>query len=198
MSDFATTSTSSDPPALESTAERAAFWPNGWWKWMDVKIGIIPVPLYLGLLAIIAYFAWLGKVSNDVCMMSAVIAVGAFGCAELGERLPFVRRMGGAAILCPVLPSIAVYCPWAPAVLIKPVVDFTKYTVFLYLFIACLIVGSILGMDRTVLIKCFAKIFVPITLGTVVAGIVGVTVAWLCGLEPRHALFFIVVPVMTG
>lgn len=179
-------------------APDAAFWPQGWWKLMDRRIGIVPVPIYAALLAIIAYFAWLGKIPTDVCMMTAVIAVGAFGCAELGERIPVVRRIGGAAILCTVLPSVAVYHHWLPMVLVQPVVEFTKYNVFLYLFIACLIVGSILGMDRSVLIRCFVRIFVPISLGTLAAAVAGVAVADLCGLEPRHALFFIVIPIMAG
>ena len=165
---------------------------------MERRIGIIPVPLYLGLVGVIVYFSFLGKISTDVCMMAAVIAVGAFGCAELGERIPLLRRMGGAAILCTVLPSVAVYYHWLPSILVKPAIDFTKYTAFLYLFIACLIVGSILGMDRSVLIKCFAKIFVPISIGTITAAGAGVAVATACGLEPRHAFFFVVVPIMAG
>jgi len=165
---------------------------------MDLRIGIIPVPVYAALVGVIAYFLLHGKMPGDVCMMSAAIAVGAFTCAELGERIPFLRRIGGAAILCTVVPSVVVYYHWLPDLLIKPMIDFTKYTVFLYLYIALLIVGSILGMDRTVLIKCFLKIFVPISLGTVIAAAVGLGVAVGCGLEPRHAFFYVVVPIMAG
>jgi malate:Na+ symporter len=165
---------------------------------MGKRIGIIPIPIYVGLVGVIVYFSYRGKIATDVCMMTAVIAVGAFGCAELGERLPFVRRMGGAAILCTVIPSVAVYYHWLPAILVQPTIEFTKYTVFLYLFIACLVVGSILGMDRAVLIKCFAKIFVPISLGTIFAAGAGVAVATACGLDPKHALFFVIVPIMAG
>ena len=45
--------------------------------------------------------------------------------------------------------------------------SFTKSTNFLYLFIASIIVGSILSMDRRVLIQGFVKIFIPLAAGSV-------------------------------
>jgi malate:Na+ symporter len=181
-----------------TNGDNSRFWPHRWWTLMEMRVGIIPLPIYFGLLVVIAYFVHLGKVPTDICMMGAVIAVGAFSCAALGERIPLLRRIGGAAILCTVVPSIVAYYHLLPEVLVRPVVDFTKYTVFLYLYISCLIVGSILGMDRTVLIKCFLKIFVPISIGTIMAALAGVAVAGAFGLDLHHAFFFVVVPIMAG
>src|SRR5579883_1912458 len=146
-----------------------SFWPTGWWKLMEVRVGIIPLPLYVALIGLVAYLAHIGKVPTDVCTMGAVIALGAFTCAAVGEHIPYLRLIGGAAIVCTVVPSLVVYYHLLPDLLVKPVIDFTKYTYFLYLYIALVVVGSILGMDRTVLLRCFLKIFVPITLGTGVA-----------------------------
>ena len=50
------------------------------------------------------------------------------------------------------MPSALVYYKLLPDQVVKVTMDFTKATNFLYLFIACIIVGSILGMDRHVLI----------------------------------------------
>jgi malate:Na+ symporter len=61
-----------------------------------------------------------------------------------------------------------------------------------------IIVGSILGMDRHVLIAGFMKIFVPLALGSVVAGIVGTLVGMAFGFSAYHSFFFIVVPIMAG
>src|SRR5207342_586419 len=80
----------------------------------------------------------------------------------------------------------------------KSIVEFTKYTNFLYLFIACIIVGSILGMDRQVLVRGFFKIFVPLAVGSIAAGIVGTLVGTLLGLGAYHTFFFVVVPIMAG
>jgi malate:Na+ symporter len=78
------------------------------------------------------------------------------------------------------------------------VTDFHKQTNFLYLFITCIIVGSVLSMNRTALIKGFLKIFVPLASGTVVALIAGTAVGVAMGLEWKHTLFFVVVPIMAG
>jgi malate:Na+ symporter len=53
-------------------------------------------------------------------------------------------------------------------------------------------------MDRNVLIRGFLKIFVPLAVGTLVAGCVGTAVGAAMGLGWRQALFFVVVPIMAG
>jgi malate:Na+ symporter len=85
-----------------------------------------------------------------------------------------------------------------PNSILGSVVEFTKNSNFLYLFISCIIVGSILGMDRGVLIKGFLKIFVPLAAGSISGGIVGTVVGMLLGLGAFHAFFFVVVPIMAG
>ena len=82
--------------------------------------------------------------------------------------------------------------------MVKVTADFTKASNFLYLFIACIIVGSILGMDRHVLIKGFLKIFVPLAAGSIAAGAVGTLVGTALGLGTSHTFFYIVVPIMAG
>ncbi len=76
--------------------------------------------------------------------------------------------------------------------------EFTKSSNFLYLFIASIIVGSILSMDRNVLIKGFIKIFVPLAIGSIAAMIVGTLVGTALGLGTHHTFFYIVVPIMAG
>ncbi len=80
----------------------------------------------------------------------------------------------------------------------KAIIDFTKFTNFLYIYIATIIVGSILGMDREVLIKGFLKIFAPLAVGSVAAGLVGTLVGTLLGIGAYKTFFFIVVPIMAG
>jgi Na+/citrate or Na+/malate symporter len=81
---------------------------------------------------------------------------------------------------------------------VKVTADFTKSSNFLYLFIASIIVGSILGMDRTVLVKGFLKIFAPLAAGSMAAGAVGTLVGTALGLGAYHTFFFIVIPIMAG
>ena len=177
---------------------RAAWWPQGWWKIMDRRIGIIPIPIYVILFALLAGFTYTGDIKGEVSMMIAVLVIGGFTCAEIGKRTPVLRNIGAAAIFATFIPSALAYYKLLPPQVEKSVVEFTKYTNFLYLFIACIIVGSILGMDRQVLVRGFLKIFVPLAIGSVAAGIVGTLVGALLGLGAYHAFFFVVIPIMAG
>jgi CCS family citrate carrier protein len=162
------------------------------------RIGIVPLPVYVLLLALIAGFVATGKVPNDICVSIAILTVGGFSCAELGKRLPYFRNIGAAAIFATFIPSYLAFSKLLPQPVLKNVVDFTKSTNFLYLFISSIIVGSILSMDRNVLIKGFLKIFVPLAIGSVVAGAVGTAVGTLLGLGPYHTFFYLVAPIMAG
>ena len=109
-------------------------------------------------------------------MAIVLLSMGGFTCAELGKRIPIIRNIGAAAIFATFIPSFLAFHHLLPASILNSVTQFTKNSNFLYLFIACIIVGSILGMDRGVLIKGFLKIFVPLAAGSVVGGIVGTLV----------------------
>jgi CCS family citrate carrier protein len=179
-------------------APTRAFWPEGWWRLMEWRIGVVPLPVYLIAAGVIAYFVRQGKLPTEINVAIAVLTIGGFTCAELGKRLPLIRQIGGAAIFATFIPSALVYYKLLPPVIVSSVTDFTKSTNFLYLFITAIIVGSILGMDRRILIAGFAKIFVPLMAGSIAAGCVGTLVGTLLGLGAKHAFFFVVAPIMAG
>ncbi|MBS0243434.1 MAG: 2-hydroxycarboxylate transporter family protein [Proteobacteria bacterium] len=183
-------------PALTDSSR--GWWPTRWWDIVDFKIGIIPLPIFVILLAVIAGFAETGKVPSDILMAIVLLSMGGFTCAELGKRLPVIKNFGAAAIFATFIPSFLAFHHLLPASILGSVTQFTKESNFLYLFISCIIVGSILGMDRGVLIQGFLKIFVPLAAGSVVGGLVGTGVGILLGLGAYHTFFFIVVPIMAG
>lgn len=172
--------------------------PSFWWRLMGYRVGIVPLPVYLLLWGLSVAFVAVGKVPSDILMNIALLTLGGFTCAEIGKHLPIVKHIGAAAILATFIPSYLVFAHLLPPAVVASVTDFTKASNFLYLFISSIIVGSILGMDRHVLIAGFLKIFVPLALGSVAAGLVGVGVGTLLGLGTSHTLFFIVVPIMAG
>ena len=174
------------------------FWPYGWWQIVNFKIGVVPLPIYVILIGIIAGLLLTGNVPSDLLTGIVLLAVGGYTCAEIGKRLPIIRNIGAAAIFATFIPSALAYYHLLPAPILSSVTEFTKVSNFLYLFIASIIVGSILGMDRKVLIAGFLKIFVPLGLGTIAAGIVGTMVGWALGIGAYHSLFFLVVPIMAG
>ncbi|MBW8812845.1 MAG: 2-hydroxycarboxylate transporter family protein [Caulobacterales bacterium] len=173
-------------------------WLRRWWDLMDLRIGIVPVPVAVLIGLVAAVYVGLGKAPSDILMNIAVLATGGFLCAEVGKRLPVLKHVGSAAILATFVPSYLVYAHLLPRPLTDSITAFTDSSNFLYLFIASIIVGSILGMDRRVLISGFLKIFVPLGLGTIAGMAVGCGVGTALGLGLKHTLFKIVVPIMAG
>jgi malate:Na+ symporter len=173
-------------------------WPHTWWKLMEMRIGVIPLPVHVVLLLIVGYFVLSGHVPTEINMMIAVLAVLGFSCAEIGHRIPILNKVGGAAIFATFIPSFLTYRHVVPEELARAVTEFTKSTNFLYLFIAGVIVGSIFSMDRGVLIRGFLKLFVPMAAGSVAALLVGTAVGTCLGLGATHTLLMIVIPVMAG
>src|SRR5271167_4868329 len=182
--------------AVQGAAE--PFWPKGWWAIVDYKIGIIPLPVFIVLLAVISGFAATGTVPSDILMAIVLLSMGGFTCAELGKRIPIIRNIGAAAIFATFIPSFLAFHHLLPASILGSVTNFTKDSNFLYLFISCIIVGSILGMDRGVLVQGFLKIFIPLIAGSVTGAVVGTLVGTLLGLGAYHTFFFVVVPIMAG
>jgi CCS family citrate carrier protein len=165
---------------------------------MDVRIGIVPLPLAIVIAALLAAFVRLGKVPADLTTNILTLSLGGFACAELGKHIPGLKKVGAAAILATFVPSYLVYCGAIPAPLKESITTFTDQSNFLYLFIGSIIVGSILGMDRHMLIGGFLKIFAPIVAGSLTAAAVGIGLGTALGLGLKHTAFMIVIPVMAG
>ncbi|HFX6065160.1 TPA: 2-hydroxycarboxylate transporter family protein, partial [Klebsiella pneumoniae] len=91
------------PPAAQDLP--TGFWPHGWWKIMEIRIGIIPLPVYFLLLALIVGFVLTGKIPGEISVAIALLAVGGFTCSELGKHIPIVRDIGAAAIFATFIPS---------------------------------------------------------------------------------------------
>src|SRR6516164_9845348 len=185
--------TSSQTSSAVQTGLRP-FWPEGWWRLTDFRIGIIPVPIYVLLLGLVAALVAAGEIKSDAPTMIVVLVLGGFTCAELGKRIPVLRNIGAGAIFATFIPSALAYYHLIPRQIETSIVEFTKSTNFLYLFIASIIVGSIFAMDRDVLIRGFLKIFVPLAVGSIVAALVGTAVGTLLGLGAHHTFFYVVVP----
>ncbi|MDH7974457.1 2-hydroxycarboxylate transporter family protein [Sphingomonas sp. AR_OL41] len=172
--------------------------PTGWWRVVDTKIGIVPVPVFIAIVLLIGAYVARGKVPSDLTTNILILAAGGFACAEIGKHIPGLKKVGAAAILATFVPSLLVYLGVIPKPLKESIATFTDQSNFLYLFIGSIIVGSILGMDRKMLIGGFLRILVPILSGSVAAAGVGCAVGTALGMGLKHTAFMVVVPVLGG
>ncbi len=171
---------------------------NRWWQLMDTGVGIIPLPIYCVLFAVLGILFAIDAFSSEISLIFALLAVLGFSCAELGARIPGLRKIGGAVIVTTLLPSCLVHYSLLPSKLVQSITEFWYATNILYLFTAAVIVGGILSMDRRLLIKGFAKLFIPLAAGSIAAAIVGTLTGMALGLNAHHAFFYLVMPIMAG
>ena len=126
-----------------------------WKRWMDTDVGIVPLPIYVLLVAVLIVFSVLGKFKSDIATVIGIMTAFAFALGEIGKRMPIVKNIGGAAVIVTFVPSYLAYKGLIPAPMTAAVESFFKSSGILYVFIAAVIVGSILSMERETLIKGF-------------------------------------------
>ncbi|MBI0579294.1 2-hydroxycarboxylate transporter family protein [Neobacillus cucumis] len=167
-------------------------------KLANIKIGVVPLPLYI-IIAVVVYAAAVYKqLPADMLGGFAVIMVMGIFLGDMGMRIPILKDIGGPAILSLLVPSILVFLNVINTTGMDAVTQLMKTSNFLYLYISVLVVGSILGMNRRVLIQGFTRMFVPLIVGTISAVVVGALVGLLFGYSIKHTIFYIVVPIIGG
>ena len=127
-----------------------------------------------------------------------MIVVGAV-LNEIGNRCPIVNTyLGGGAIVIIFGMALLCYYRLIPDATVKIVTNFMKGEGFLDFYIAALICGSILGMNRDLLIRAAIRYLPAIVGGVVVAlGLAGL-VGELTGYGAKQAILYIAVPIMGG
>jgi malate:Na+ symporter len=164
----------------------------------NIKIGGMSLPVFLALAAITLLAAVTKTLPNDMIGGLAVLMLSGMLLGEIGDRIPLFKHIGGSVILCLFVPSILVGYRLIDDASLKAITTTMKAANLQYLYIACLVAGSILGMNRKVLIQGFLKMFVPLLIGTVAAIAAGLLVGTLFGYDPMHTFFYIVVPILDG
>jgi Na+/citrate or Na+/malate symporter len=175
------------------------FWPHGWWRLMEAKVGVIPLPLFVLAGALVLALAnTKGGLTNELTVMAVTLAFFGFACGEIGKRIPVIGKMGAAAICATFIPSALVYYGLLPDIVVEATTKFYKATGILYLYICCVIVGSIMSMDRKTLIQGFMKIVIPMGCAAVAGMVVGTLAGVAVGKSAYETFFFIVLPCMAG
>lgn len=165
---------------------------------LKYEIGVIPFPYFLGISLIVFMSAHFGLLPKTMIGGLAVIMTLGMLLGQIGQRLPILRDIGGGAILCLLLPSILVFHGFFGSTTIDATKMLMKDANFLYFVIASLVVGSILGMNRTILVQGMIRMFIPLIVGTAAAILAGIVVGVCFGYSVHHTLFYIIVPIIGG
>lgn len=159
----------------------------------------ISLPVFGILTAIILIASYMGKLPGGlVGAVPFMMVLGAI-LNEVGNRTPIIKDYFGGGPIVIIFGSAALFTYGIiPQATTDIAVTFTKAGGFLSFYIAALITGSILGMDRKLLIKASVR-YLPAILGGVVAalGLVGIVGA-LIGYGFKEAVLYIGIPIMGG
>lgn len=166
----------------------------------NYKIMGISLPVFLVISAIVFAGVYLGKIPTGMVGAFPVMMIIGAVFNEIGDRTPIIKDYFGGGPIVVIFGTAALFTygiiPEATETIL---IDFTKGgSSFLSLYIAALITGSILGMDRKLLIKAAIR-YLPAIIGgvTVALGLVGIVGA-LIGFGAKEAIFYIGIPIMGG
>lgn len=163
------------------------------------KLAGIEMKYFIPIFLVIIICTALGKLPAGMLgALPLMIVIGVI-FDFIGNKTPIIKDyLGGGPIVIVFLSAFLVYYNLIPEKALNIMVNFTSKESFLDFYIAALIVGSILGMNRNLLIKA-ALGYLPVILGGVVVsllltGVVGL----ITGYGFLKAIFFIAIPIMGG
>lgn len=163
-------------------------------KLMGMSVGVFGILTLITLAAV--YLGALPK--GMVGALPVMMIIGAV-LNELGNRLPLVKDyLGGGPIVIIFASAALVTYGVIPEYTKDIMVSFMKGESFLSFYIAALITGSILGMNRELLIKASVR-YLPIILSGVTVSLLMVgTTGMLLGYGFSEAIMYIGIPIMGG
>lgn len=152
--------------------------------------------IYLGITVIGLVFGISGPGFLGMYALSTIV-----GCALewVGDNIkPIYKYLGGGAFVAIFGSAFIRYLNIIPEKVATSVDDFVKNQDFIGLVVGALICGSILTMDRKLLIRAGSRYLVPVCGGIAVAfGLAGI-VGGITGYGVRESILFIALPIMGG
>ncbi|MFX0547740.1 2-hydroxycarboxylate transporter family protein [Hathewaya histolytica] len=166
---------------------------------LGYKIMGLPVQTFAIISLIILIATYIGKLPMGMIgALAFMMVIGAI-FNEIGNKTPIINTfLGGGAIVVIFGSAALVMFKVFPNDVIKNVNVFMKDGGFLDFYIAALITGSILGINRDLLIKASLR-YLPVIICSVLGAIGFVAlVGGLTGYGVQKAIFYIGIPIMGG
>ncbi len=165
------------------------------------KLKTFGMPWWLaGSIAVIVIAAAAtGALSADLAGCFALMLSIGLICNELGERIPFWNSyIGGGLVLTFLVSAYLFTFNLIPEKYAEGMIMIMDDADFLSFFIVFLITGSILALDRKLLIRSFAGYIPAIFGGLIGAGLLGILAGFMFGVNPIDILLKYVMPIMGG
>ncbi len=164
------------------------------------ELGGLPWWMYLLCAIIVISVAWTDTLGYDAIAFIAVTTALAIILYKIGEIIPIWNTyIGGGLLMVFFGTAILRYLNLIPEKYVELINNTVQGDVnILNVFIICLIMGSILSLDRKVLLRSFGG-YIPTILGGLVgAAVLGCAVGLVFGVKPVDMVIKYVLPIMGG
>lgn len=158
-----------------------------WWQAL-VCIVLCAIPMFWGIQS--------SSMTGTLCSIFALAVV----FNEIGERLPIWNNyIGGGLLMCFFGVALLKHFALIPEEAIDNINSFVSDDAnFLEFYIVLLIVGSVLALDRDILLRSFAGYIPAILGGLAAATVLGVVTGLIFGVSPADTVIKYVLPIMGG
>ncbi len=168
-------------------------------KLADFKIDGVGLGIYVILAIIMVVTIALKILPNDIFGALFVMIIMGNIFYWLGANLPiFKTYLGGGAVFALFAPALLSIAGIIPASVTKTVDSFITSTGFVDFFIISLIVGAILGMNRTMLLKASVRFLPVVFISMAVTFVVIGLVSTLIGKGFKYGSLYVAFPIMGG
>lgn len=158
----------------------------------------LPAVLFAVAFAIVLTGAITGNLPDPMVGGFAVAMLLGGLLMWLGNLIPVARDFGLPTILCTFVPAVLIFAGLMPESATEVVSVFTREFGFLDFFVVSLVVGSVLGMPRKLLLKAGPRFVLPLLGCIVVALLLTGTLGAITGFGFREALLYVAAPTMGG
>ncbi|MEC3940656.1 2-hydroxycarboxylate transporter family protein [Enterococcus mundtii] len=169
---------------------------EGFW---ETKISGVSLPIYLIMVLVLIIAMALGKLPTNMIGPIAVLVIFGNLFHFIGTKIPIVKSyLGGGSVFAIFASAAIATFGILPDYVVKSTENFVNNMGFLDFYIAALITGSILGMNRKLLMKASVR-FIPVALISMVVSFFAVgLVGMLIGNGFANSVLYISLPAMAG
>lgn len=163
------------------------------------KISGVSLPIYLIMVIVLIVAMALGKLPSNMIGPIAVLVIFGNLFHFIGTKIPIVKSyLGGGSVFAIFASAAIATFGILPDYVVKSTENFVNNMGFLDFYIAALITGSILGINRSLLMKASVR-FIPVALISMIASFFTVgLVGMLIGNGFANSVLYISLPAMAG
>ena len=128
-------------------------------KKFPVKIAGFPLPLYLGILALVIVCMYTGCLPGGIVGGMIFLMVLGEGLNAIGNSVPVVKTYLGGSVICILGAAVIQAAGLIPEQTHAIIDNFVNQEGFLVFYISALITGSLFNIDRDLLIRATMSFF---------------------------------------